>query len=187
MLVETMPEDPSDTARQVQFTRHFAECERALQAFAYSLVPVRADADDIVQESLAALWKNFDQYDPDRPFLPWANRFVYRQVQMHRRSQATRSKYFFSDQTIEQLAAEEPASLDRDQALSRALELCLERLSTKHRELVEQRYLDRESLQQVAEKSGRTANALYKTLQRIREALHSCICQRIAREEGVST
>ena len=138
MLDETMLEDSSDTERQVQFTRHFAECERALQAFAYSLVPVRADADDIVQEALASLWKHFDDYDPNRPFLPWANRFVYRQVQMHRRKQASRARYVFSTETFDQLVADEPVSLDRDKQLGAALETCLQKLSPKNRELIVQ-------------------------------------------------
>ena len=50
--------DPSENDRHVQFTRHFAECERAMTAFAYSLVPNHSDADDIIQETLAALWKH---------------------------------------------------------------------------------------------------------------------------------
>ncbi len=73
--------DVSDTERHVQFTRHFAEAEGAMKAFAYSLVPNRADAEDVIQETLKSLWEHFDDYDPTRPFLPWANRFVYRQVQ----------------------------------------------------------------------------------------------------------
>jgi RNA polymerase sigma-70 factor (ECF subfamily) len=182
MLGERMPEESSETERQVQFTRHFAECERSMLAFAYSLIPNRADADDVVQETLAALWKHFDDFDPDRPFLPWANRFIYRQVQMHRRKQATRAKYFFSDETIEQLAKDESFSLERDRAMAAALEKCLQKLSAKNRELVEQRYLSKGSLQEFAEQSGRTSNALYKMLQRIRESLHQCITQRLARE-----
>lgn len=172
----------SESERQVQFTRHFAECERAMLAFAYSLIPNRADADDVVQETLTALWKHFDDYDPERPFLPWANRFVYRQVQMHRRKQATRAKYFFSDETIEQLAKDESFSLERDRAMSAALDKCLQKLSARNRELVEQRYLSKGSLQDFSEKTGRTSNAIYKTLQRIRESLHRCITQRLARE-----
>ena len=177
-----MPEEPPDTDRQVQFTRHFAECERSMLAFAYSLIPNRADAEDVVQETLAALWKHFDDYDPERPFLPWANRFVYRQVQTHRRKQATRAKYFFSEETLEQLAKDEPFSADRDRAMGAALEKCLQKLSARNRALVEQRYLSKGSLQDYAEETGRTSNALYKMLQRIRESLHGCITQRLTRE-----
>ncbi len=168
---------------QAQFTRHFAESERAMQAFAFSLVPNRSDVDDILQETLKTIWSKFDDYDPDRPFLPWANRFVYRQVQMHRRSHAIRSKYVFTEETFEQLAnSSQPASLERDQVMSQALEKCLRKLSAKQRELVERRYLAEGSLKSLAEESGRSADALYKTLQRIRESLFRCINKRLAKE-----
>lgn len=95
-----------DTERQIQFTRRFSECERAMRAFAFSLVPNRADVDDIIQETLEELWRSFDKFDPERPFLPWANRFVYRQVLIHRRSTAIRLKYTFSEETVRRLAQE---------------------------------------------------------------------------------
>ena len=177
-----MSSERSETERQVQFTRHFAECERAIWAFAYSLIPNRSDADDVVQETLTSLWKHFDDYDPERPFLPWANRFVYRQVQMHRRKQASRAKYFFSSETLDQLAGDEATSLERDQAMDAALDKCLQKLSPKNRELVEQRYLVKGALKEFAPQAGRTSNALYKMLQRIRASLHQCITQRLAKE-----
>ncbi|MEM9282581.1 MAG: sigma-70 family RNA polymerase sigma factor [Verrucomicrobiota bacterium] len=177
-----MPSDPPDTQRQVQFTRHFAEAEGAMKAFAFSLVPNRADAEDVIQETLKALWEHFDDYDPDRPFLPWANRFVYRQVQMHRRSQATRGKYFFSDETIEQLAGDPAESPEQSLAMSRALEQCLEHIGAKQRELIEQRYTSKGTLQELAQQLGKKPDALYKMLQRVREALHQCICQRMTKE-----
>ncbi|MEM7013444.1 MAG: sigma-70 family RNA polymerase sigma factor [Verrucomicrobiota bacterium] len=172
----------SDHERHIQFTRHFAESERAMQAFAFSLAPNRADADDIIQETLKALWEKFDDYDPERPFLPWANRFVYRQVLMHRRSTAIRHKYVFTDETFEQLANAEPTTPEHDQAKEVALEKCLAKLSRKQREIVEKRYASKGSLQDLAEETGSSANALYKTLQRVREALYQCINKRLAQE-----
>jgi RNA polymerase sigma-70 factor (ECF subfamily) len=107
---------------------------------------------------------------------------VYRQVQMHRRSAAIRNKYVFTDETFEALAGEAPASIERDKAMSAALDKCLGKLNEKQRELIEQRYLTKGTLQDLAEDTGRTANALYKTLQRIRESLHHCICDRMEKE-----
>ena len=160
---------PSDPERHAQFTRLFAECESNMQAFAFSLVPHQSDVDDIIQETLKALWEKFEEFDPDRPFLPWANRFVYRQVQMHRRAQANKQTFSFSEETFELLANDEPVSLDRDKAMGVALEKCLQKLSSKNRKLIEERYQKDGSLQDYAESLGQTANSLYKTLQRIRQ------------------
>lgn len=177
---------PSDFQRQAQFTRHFSENERAMQAFAFSLVPNRADVEDIMQEALAALWEKFADYDPERPFLPWANRFVYRQVQIHRRKHAIRQKYMFSEETLEQLAGDEPISAKREEAMSHALDQCLTKLSDSQRNLVNQRYLAKGSLQDLAKESGRNVDALYKSLERIRNRLYDCIHHRLA-QEGFGT
>ena len=177
-----MNSDTSDTNRQVQFTRHFAEAERSMKAFAFSLVPNRTDADDVIQETLKSLWQHFDDYDPERPFLPWANRFVYRQVQMHRRSQATRGKYFFSDETIEQLAHDPAETPEHSKAMELALEQCLQNIGSRQRDLIEQRYTSKGTLQDLARQLGKKPDSLYKMLQRVREALHKCICQRMTKE-----
>lgn len=153
-----------------------------MKAFAFSLVPNRADADDILQDTLKSLWEHFDDYDPERPFLPWANRFVYRQVQQYRRSQTTRGKYFFNDDTIEQFAGEQDHSIEQNQAMESALQRCLESISPRQRELIEQRYHSKSTLQDFAHQMGKKPDALYKSLQRVREALHKCICQRMTKE-----
>lgn len=170
-----------DTERQIQFTRRFSECERAMRAFAYSLVPNREDVNDIIQETLKELWRNFDKFDPERPFLPWANRFIYRQVLIHRRSTAVRLKYTFSEETVRRMV-EEQTSLERDVALSAALDKCLQKLNEDQRELVRLRYYVRESLKEVAARAGQSPDAIYKKIQRIREALHGCISNRLAKE-----
>lgn len=170
-----------DSERQIQFTQRFSECERAMRAFAYSLIPNRGDVDDIIQETLKELWRNFDKFDPERPFLPWANRFVYRQVLMHRRSTAVRLKYTFSEETVRRLVEEQP-SIERDNALSEALDKCLKKLTEDQRELVRLRYYSGESLTEVAARAGQNPDAIYKKIQRIREALHRCISNRLAQE-----
>ena len=76
---------PSDA-----FTDLFVQNERSLYGYVFSLVANHADTDDIVQRTLIQLWENFEKYDSERPFLPWAFRFAYRQVLMHRRSEKAR-------------------------------------------------------------------------------------------------
>ena len=174
----------SDHEKQIQFTQHFAECRQAMQALAFSLVPNKADVDDILQETLKALWEKFDEYDPNRPFLPWANRFVYLKAQMQRRSQAIRHKYVFCDETFEELAHAQFESMtpEDDKLRSGALECCLTKLTDKQRELIECRYLSRRSLNDLAKERGKSPNALYKTLQRTRELLHHCIQGKLEQE-----
>lgn len=170
-----------DTEQQIQFTQRFSECERAMRAFAFSLIPNREDVDDVIQETLRELWRNFDKFDPERPFLPWANQFVYRQVLIHRRSTAIRLKYQFSDELLQYMLDEQP-SMERDVALSDALQKCLKRLTDDQRELVRLRYYTGESLKEVAQRIGKNSDSIYKRIQRIRETLQQCISKRLVQE-----
>ena len=170
-----------DNERQIQFTQQFSQNERAMRAFACSLVPNREDVNDIIQETLKELWRKFDKFDPARPFLPWANRFVYRQVLIHRRSTAIRLKYTFSEETFRRLV-EEQSPLERDVALLEALDKCLHRLDDDERELLNLRYFTKESINQMATREGLSVDVLYKRIQRIREVLQRCISKRMRRE-----
>ena len=170
-----------DNERQIQFTQQFSQNERAMRAFACSLIPNREDVNDIIQETLKELWRKFDKFDPARPFLPWANRFVYRQVLIHRRSTAIRLKYTFSEETFRRLV-EEQSSLERDVALSEALDKCLHRLDDDERELLNLRYFTKESINEMATREGLSVDVLYKRIQRIREELQHCISKRMEQE-----
>ena len=56
----------------------------ALFRYIFSLLPHNEDARDVLQETLMAITAQFDDYDPSRPFLPWACRFAYFKVMQHR-------------------------------------------------------------------------------------------------------
>jgi RNA polymerase sigma-70 factor, ECF subfamily len=86
----------SNEAFVLLLTQH----QEVLFRYIFSLVPVEADARDILQETSLALYRKADQFDPARPFLPWAYRFAYLQVQKHR-EKAARSPLLFSEDVIE--------------------------------------------------------------------------------------
>ena len=171
----------SEPQSQQRFTELFAQSEQALYGFVFSLLPNRTDADDVVQETLARLWEHFDQYDPARPFLPWACTFAYRQVLKQRREVRTQRRHF-SETLVESLADEHAKDSDWGQAHQRAVTHCLGLLSADDRHLVQARYFIDASLGQLAEELGQTANSLYKKLQRARVKLMECIRRTLARE-----
>jgi len=159
------------------FVRLFARHEPDLHRYVMSLVLNLADAEEIVQETAAALWRKFQDYDADSPFLPWAMRFAYYEVLAFRkRSRRLRQ---FSDALLESLADERAAAQPLLEAQRAALSHCLSKLSPDHRELLHERYSSDESIADLARRTGRQANTLYKTLNRLRLRLHDCITQRL--------
>jgi RNA polymerase sigma-70 factor (ECF subfamily) len=149
-----------------QFTRH----ERQIRYYIASLVANKSDVDDIMQEASSLLWKKYEQYDPERPFLPWAMRFAYNAVRTYRQKLGTRRKYF-TDELLEELVATHEKEMDRLEQERKLLPVAMNKLSEKERLLIQHRYSNGGTIQDLASKLGETPDALYKRLQRIREKL----------------
>lgn len=168
-------------ADQNYFSRLYVEHEQGLYGFVYSLLHSRSDTDDVIQETMAQLWEHFGEYDRSRPFFPWACRFAYRKVLMHRRKESAR-RIYLSENVLETLAADHPEAPDWEESRRRALKACMSKLKPEQAELLRARYEADESLAQLADRAGRTVNSLYKSLQRIRQGLVSCVEQRLSAE-----
>ncbi len=153
-----------------EFIREFTLNERQIRYYIASLVANKSDVDDIMQEASSLLWKKFDEYDPDRPFLPWAMRFAYNAVRTYRQKLGTRKKYFCNE-LIEELVAVHEKEMDRLDQERKLLPSAINKLSDKERLLIQHRYSNGGTIQDLARKLGENPDALYKRLQRIREKL----------------
>ena len=166
-----------------QFTSLFIKHERQLYGFIAAMLGHPAEVEDLLQETARGLWKKFGDYDPSQQFLPWARTFARFEVLNYLERQRTRRKYF-SDEMIELLAEDWERVDAQHDARILALETCVEALPDDSRRLLNDRYRDANSLQDVATREGTTPNALYKTLQRVRKALRDCVNQKLV--EGVA-
>lgn len=177
--------DDSPPAKEVEtlivlLTRH----QEQLFRYVFSLMPVEADAKDILQETSVALFRKFSEYDPERPFLPWAYRFAYLQVQKHR-EKAARSPLVFSEDVIDLLAGErERHEAVLDERLLH-LERCLEKLSAQDRALLTSRYGRRESTEEMMERFALTRRTLFRNLEGLRRRLRECVSQQM-RTQGLA-
>jgi RNA polymerase sigma-70 factor (ECF subfamily) len=161
-------------AAQQRFLSLFLRSEREVFRYVAALVPNVADAEDIVQQTALALWEKFDAYDPNQPFTPWACRFALNKakqwIERRQRWQALLEKGL-----AEELAQRREELRPELEARLRHLEGCLNKLPDDQRAIVEGYYFRRDGIEKLAEHSGRTVAATYKTLQRIRQALQVCI------------
>lgn len=155
--------------------------QEALFRYIFSLVPCEADARDVLQETSVALFRKFDQYDVSRPFLPWAYRFAYLQVQKHREKSA-RSPLLFSEDVMD-LLANERAHLEPmlDERL-RWLDNCLAKLSPLHKDLVTSRYGLRHGAEELMKRFAMSRRTLFRNLELLRQQLHECVSQHLAEE-----
>ena len=100
------------------WTRHQAEVERYL----FMMMPRTTDVGELLQEVSVRLWEKWDQFDQERPFVPWALKFAWFEVQKWRQRLA-REKLVFSDGLLEQLNAVHENEVSLMETRRRALEV----------------------------------------------------------------
>ena len=162
------------TAAQQRFLSLFLRSEREVFRYVAALVPNVPDAEDIVQQTALALWEKFDSYDPSQPFTPWACRFALNKARqwMERRQ---RWQALLQGGLAEELLQRREELRPEIESRLKHLEGCIGKLPEEHRSIVEGYYYQRIGIEKLAENSGRTVAATYKTLQRVRQALQVCI------------
>src|SRR5262245_41109929 len=165
------------------FLRLFLQNQRRLYAYVLTLLPNRADADDVFQDASLVMWDKFDDGYPPDDFAAWGCRIAYYKVLDYRKKHQ-RSRVLFSQAMLERLAetaAEQAGALQLDERRE-ALTGCLAKLPGRDRDLLARRLAEGSTVQSTAEEVGRSADAVYKALARIRRGLFGCITRTLARE-----
>lgn len=154
--------------------RLFIASERELLRYIMAAVPSVPEARDILQETAAALWRKMDAYDPGAPFTPWACRFAAHEIRAFLRREH-RQRRWLDEDVAEMLRVHQEPALERAPAEAEALHACLDALPAPSRTLLRQYYFDEQTVEQIAQSLGRSAEAIYKTMQRARQSLAECV------------
>ena len=163
-----------------RFTRLLLEAEPVILRSVLVMVPNRTDARDILQETAVALWRQFDSYDSQRPFVNWAMGFARIETR----------RFLARAQRRAQLSEKAMAVLEREMAgesgfaveVERHLATCMQKLGEKQHALIQGYYHENRSVEWLAEQGGRSVEAVYKAIQRTRIDLQTCIQRQIRKE-----
>jgi RNA polymerase sigma-70 factor (ECF subfamily) len=167
--------------RHSRFLRSFTAHEPAIRAYIRRLVPLRTDADDVLQDVAVVLWEKFDTFRPGEDFRAWAFGVARFEVLGWLRDRG-RNRLVLDDAVVEQIAAEAAAAEPHLERQREALEKCLERVGAAERNLLISAYRPESRIQEVAAGSGRSEAGFYQWLHRMRRSLLDCIRARLAQE-----
>lgn len=175
--------DCVSAARVESFVSLIAQHQRHLRLFVLSLVPYPEDAEDILQETHLVLWREFHRYEPGTNFAAWACAVAGNQALAWRKKRQ-RDRLVFSDEFLTAVSAELIARADGLEERAAALTGCVERVPPHHRELLRLRYTEGCSVEAIAGQLGRSTEAVYRALSRVRQALHDCVTGTLASGGG---
>lgn len=172
-------------SNQENFTRLWTEAQPSVSRYIASVVRDHSVLKDIVQGTALVLLKKFPDYDPARPFLPWALGVAKFQILGYQRDSARSLVRFDSellDRYTESWAQVEPEISDEASALKE----CLKGVSGKSREVVQLRYFEDLASPEIADRLGLKPGNVRVMLQRVREELRQCVERRMRAEGGAS-
>ena len=170
------------SAKTSEFLALFTRHQRRLYAYIRAQVRSPADADDILQEASAVLWRKFGEFQPGTDFGRWACRVARLEILTHYRHRRRLIPVF--SHTLQETLADELADLvEGVDERSEALTGCLEHMSGPARQLIEWRYQADVPVAQMAQRLGRSQSAIYKALGRIHDLLLECVERRLAENE----
>ncbi|MEO0477175.1 MAG: sigma-70 family RNA polymerase sigma factor [Planctomycetota bacterium] len=170
--------DRNSPDRLERFTRMWVKNQRAVAAFIHMSLRDAHHAEDVLQEVAANASRNFDKYDPERPFVAWLIGIARQRLVDHYRQQ-DRQRAALSPDTLElldQAYAETAEEID-DRLI--ALRRCMDKLPEHHKLLINRRYGFDDPLADIAKSVGSNAKAVNAMLTRVRKLLADCVQQRM--------
>jgi RNA polymerase sigma-70 factor (ECF subfamily) len=175
------PDPPFGLERSKQLMVLMTQHQRRIFGYIYTLAPDRHDAEDILQETSLVICEKFDQFAQGTDFVAWACQIAYWEVRRARQKFA-RSRVVFDQSAVDAIAQTAAEMASEISHRREALGACLGKLHPRDRELVLTRYEPGGGVAEAARRSGRSLEAAYKALGRIRKLLLDCVTHRLAPE-----
>jgi RNA polymerase sigma-70 factor (ECF subfamily) len=166
----------------IEFVTLFLAEQRRLHRYIVTVLTRQQDADDLLQETVAVLWRKFDEFERGSSFFSWACKTAYLLVLEHRRRQR-RDAIVLDEDVLEHVAAVAASDEPGLHMHVGALEKCLDALAPKDRQLIERCYFAKTRPKDLAAEMNRPEKSIYRSLGRIRRVLIECIRRALASAE----
>jgi RNA polymerase sigma-70 factor (ECF subfamily) len=175
------PDRHDETESRKRLMTLMTQHQRRIFAYIYTLVPDRYDAEDLLQETSLVICEKFDTFEAGTDFVAWACQIAYWRIR-YARQKFARSKVIYQQDLVDALA--QTAAVMREELDERheALAQCLQKLPLRDRELMLTRYEPGSGVREAAQRSGRTLEAAYKALARLRKLLLDCVTHQLESE-----
>jgi RNA polymerase sigma-70 factor (ECF subfamily) len=168
------PPDLSNQHRVEEFSALLQSSRRRLYAYIYSMVHNHAAADDVIQEVSMVLWRKFGDFTPGTDFVAWAAS-VARFVVLGWRRRQQKLPLLLEESDLQLLAGSVLEISGEEEFRAEALRLCIEKLPSHHGDLLRARYADELAVSEIAQRTRRSARAIYKMLDRVHALLLDCV------------
>ncbi len=168
------PEQDNNSIRTEEFLRLLMEHQYKIRAYIAVLVPNYADADDIMQETIATMWRKYEEFEPGTNFGAWGSRIAYLNTKYYYRK---KSKYtIWSDEKLfEQFVDSAMEQYDNQEDRLTALRECSKKLEANDKKLLKMRYESNRTISDIARSSEKSDKYFYRQFGRIHNLIYRCV------------
>ena len=169
--------------KQGEFIRLFAAAQPSLHRYICSLLPHFGEADDILQEVAVICWEKFEAYDSSKAFQAWAFGIARNKV-LHSKRRFVRTQNLISnafEQKAEEYFSRQEAGFQEER--QDALFVCIDKLDDKQQSILQMRYKEKLSSDNMASTLKRTSQQIRTQLSRLRASLKTCINNKLMDKE----
>src|SRR4051794_13758805 len=138
-------------SQQDAFVEQFLRSQGRIYAYVVTLLPNREDAEEVFQQTSLALWKKWQEFDPQRDFVRWACGMAHLEVCNFLRKNSGRPRIDLSEDVLLEVAEVRLQLHDVLEERRKALLECLGSLKRHSRELLERCYAGKDSIKQIAD------------------------------------
>ena len=177
------PGTTPESEHRKRFALCWTQAQPIVAAYIASGIRDRQHCEDVIQETALAIAEAFDQYDTDKPFVPWAMGVARHKLLQYYRKH-NRDRLVFDEALLSQIGERFEQQGDTAKQRHAALSACLEKLAEHAQEMIKLRYIDNLGYDQIADALGRTRAGVANSLYRSRKALAQCIKIETQRMEG---
>jgi len=174
--------NPTTEDRMVQVARMWSQAQPIVASVIGAQVPDFHHAEDLVGQVAETVVRNFHEYDPSRPFVPWTLGIAHNLVLRHYRQQSRERHTYFDESTLQLIAAAHLAAADELPLRMAALRDCIQAIRGKSRRVMEMRYMHNLKPEVIADALQVKPGAVWVMLHRVRTTLKKCIQLKLARE-----
>ena len=157
-----------------EFIALLAQHDRALTLYVVSLCPNVTEADDILQEVKLILWQKFNHFERGSSFIAWARKIAFFKILSFRKQKA-KNKTYNDESILLEISDDQENRQELWHKRGIALENCIGKMTEDQQEVLKLRYKEQLDVDSIAEKLGRTQQAIYRQLSRLREQLLNCV------------
>jgi RNA polymerase sigma-70 factor (ECF subfamily) len=157
-----------------EFIALLAQHDRGLTLYVVSLCPNVTESDDILQEVKLILWQKFDHFEKGTSFIAWARKIAFFKILSYRK-QKSKNKILNDDSLLLEISDDQENRQQLWHKRGQALDSCVQKMTEEQQHVLQMRYKEQLDVESMAERLGRTQQAIYRQLSRLREQLLNCV------------